>query len=274
MRKQATEALLRIAITDEDSDVRAAAASALGLIDDLEITVQIERQTEADDGQRALEALFSMQTERSTAALVRLMISTTDEQLRGEIQQRLLELDNGVVASHLVPLLDDRQRGKIALDLLRRLNPKQVANALGDAVEESDKQGSEEAIKLLGQLDDPTADERLKDLLHNGTPSWVRSRAVAAIGQYGSRREDIELLGRRLADDAVAVRTRALVAIAQIYARNFIGRLPKPLKRIAVLVGGLLIVVLLTFLLTQIQWYAGHWERFEGLYGGDISALA
>jgi HEAT repeat protein/CHAT domain-containing protein len=205
-------------LTNEDAEVRRAAAEALGQLGDPRAVEPLIALLEDEDSlvrTATTVALGNLVDPRAVKPLV-VRLEDEDSKVRWAAVEALGEHDDRRTVEPLVARLEDEEWviRRTAAEALGKLRDPRAVEPLLARLEDEDSDVRRAAIKALGEIGDPRAMKMLLARLKDEDDS-VRSAAIGALGGLNNPHV-VEPLLTCLADEDVSVRLAASKALGQL----------------------------------------------------------
>jgi HEAT repeat protein len=210
--------------TDPDQQVRAAAARALGWMEDAAFAPALAAALDdASAGVRgaAANALGSVH-DASFGVHLRAVLADPDASVRANAAEGLGRLGDRAQAAAIAALLGDRSTTvrRKAIWALRSLGSAPASAALAACINDEDAEVRTAAISAIGEIGDLSADEetaeRVRERLSDGS-AGVRRSAIEALTYAADDSLPARLLDR-MRDESDSVRAAAIAALAWLGA--------------------------------------------------------
>ncbi len=209
------------ALSDEEPEIRAEAAYALGRMESADATPVLTEVLEGDAVASVREqAAWALGMIEDDTAVLALSAALADEDAAVREQAAwalgMIESDAGVEALARVLQTDEsggvREQAAWALGMIESADG--VA-ALSGALTDAGEDVREEAAWALGMIESPAAVEALSALLRNDPSADVREQAAWALGMIEDEAA-LDVLLDAMTDEDIDVRKQALWAVGQI----------------------------------------------------------
>jgi HEAT repeat protein len=219
-RQESARVLLET-LTDANAEVRAAAAEALGALQDtLAVRALMEvlrRDTDAGVRRNAAWALGELEDARAVPALSEALQSDTDVEVRRNAAWALGSIEDSRGTPALVAALRRERESSIRKAIIEALGSIEDASsteAILPALKDDDPEIRRAAADALSSIEDPKAVDELMAAARDSDPE-VRRAVIDALGSIEDRRA-APVIARALSDSDVEVRRAAASAIGSL----------------------------------------------------------
>lgn len=217
---RAIEALMQALRSDEDAEVRKAAAWALGQLEDERavpaLTTALRQDSEVEVRKMSAWALGQIEDEGAVEALGA-ALGDSDAEVRSTSVWALGQIEAPASVRFLVPLLRDAdaETRKQTAWALGQIESREAVASLSAAVKDESIEVRETAVWALGQIEDPAAAGALAGALKDARAD-VRQKAAWALGQLDELSAAPPALIEALRDEDRSVRLSAAQALGEI----------------------------------------------------------
>ena len=208
------------ALDDADSQVRAAAVTALGSLGDPRAVEALARAVRTDTDARVREmaahSLGQLEDARAVPALSAALREDRDAGVRNKAAWALGQIEDGAAVDALGVALRDSsvEVRRTAVWALGQIEDSRAVPLLTPVLRSEDVESRKQAAWALGQIESATAVEPLAASTKDESPR-VREMAVWALGQIEDARA-LPALTAALRDPELSVRRKAVWAVGQL----------------------------------------------------------
>lgn len=217
----ATVALIT-ALEDDDTEVRLAAARALGDRADTAainaLVNALRRDASAEVRQAAAHALGQIEDARAVPGLTAALREERNRDVRLEIIRAFGEIESDASVPALTAALrgeDDAEMRRTIVWALGEIESADAVPALLPLLRDPDKEVRSQAVWALGEIESATAVDGLAAMLSGERDAEVRARIAWALGEIEDPR-GVPALEAALRDSDADVRRHAIIALAEV----------------------------------------------------------